>query len=135
MAPVMPAIKNYLRFEQRWSSVALPHWLFGTLRGDERMRSKVALSWAFRLADGKTWEIRGWVHLPNDAKGRSARVEVIAVLRRALANPQNWQQALGLQTGFRDAALTFVPSASPWQMCDSQAVATFLNKVQLEAIQ
>lgn len=135
MAPVMPAIKNYLRFEQRWSSVALPHWLFGTLRGDERMRSKVALSWAFRLADGKTWEIRGWVHLPNDAKGRSARVEVIAVLRRALANPQNWQQALGLQTGFRDAALTFAPSASPWQMCDSQAVATFLNKVQLEAIQ
>lgn len=135
MAPVMPAIKNHLRYEQQWSSVTLPPWLFGTLYGGERMRSKVALSWAFRLADAKTWEIRGWVHLPNDARGRASRAEVTTVLRRALANPQNWQQALGLQTGFREAALIVEPSASPWQMCDSRAVATFLNKVQLEAIQ
>ncbi len=134
MAPVMPAIKNHLRYEQQWSSVTLPPWLFGTLYGGERMRSKVALSWAFRLADARTWEIRGWVHLPNDARGRASRAEVTSVLRRALENPQSWQQALGLQASFRDAALTFAPSPSPWQMCDSQAVATFLNEVQPEAV-
>lgn len=134
MVPVIPALKNYLRFEQRWSSVALPHWLFGTLRGDERVRSKVALSWAFRLADGKTWEIRGWVHLPNDAKGRAARAEVTAVLRRALENPQGWWRALGLQTAFRyPAQVIFAPTVSPWQMCNSREIAMFLNRIQLEA--
>ncbi|WP_343426311.1 hypothetical protein [Candidatus Amarolinea dominans] len=85
MAPVMPAIKNHLRYEQQWSSVTLPPWLFGTLYGGERMRSKVALGWAFRLEDAKTWEIRGWVHLPNDARSRAGRAEVTTVLRRALA--------------------------------------------------
>jgi CRISPR-associated protein Cmr1 len=135
MVPVTPALKNTLRFEQRWSSNALPHWLFGTLRGDERVRRKVALSWAFRLADGKTWEIRGWVFLPDDARGRAVRTEVTTVLRQVLERPQSWQQALGLQTAFRDAALTFAPSASPWQMHNRQQIADFLNTLQSEATQ
>lgn len=134
MAPVMPAIKNYLRYEQQWSSNALPHWLFGTLRGDERVRSKVALSWAYRQPDGRTWEIRGWVQLPNDARGRANRAEVTRVLEQALARPQNWQQALGLSSGFQDAALTWAPTASPWQIHDAQTVADFMNTLQPEVI-
>lgn len=134
MVPVMPALKNYLRFEQRWSSNALPHWLFGTLRGDERVRSKVALSWAFHLADGRTWEIRGWAHLPNDARGRAARSEVTRVLNQALERPQSWQQALGLSSAFRDAVLNWAPTPSPWQLHDTQAIAAFLNTFQPEAI-
>ncbi|MBX7237236.1 MAG: type III-B CRISPR module RAMP protein Cmr1 [Caldilineales bacterium] len=133
MVPVMPALKNYLRFEQRWSSNALPHWLFGTLRGDERIRSKLALSWAFRLPDDEAWETRGWVHLPNDGRGRAARTEVTNVLRQALERPQNWQLALGLQAGFRDAALTWAPSASPWQLHSAQAIADFMSTFGREA--
>jgi len=132
MVPVMPALKNYLRFEQQWSSVKLPHWLFGTLRGDERARSKVALSWAYRLPDTGEWEIRGWVHLPNDARGRASQAEVVNVLSRALATPQDWQTAMGLSAGFRSATIARAPSPAPWQRTDQAVIANFLNSFQSE---
>ncbi|MGB9671093.1 MAG: type III-B CRISPR module RAMP protein Cmr1, partial [Halothiobacillaceae bacterium] len=134
MVPVTPALKNYLRFEQQWSSVS-PHWLFGTLRGNERVRSKVALSWAYRLPDTDEWEIRGWVHLPNDARGRAAQAEVVKVLNQALAKPQDWEKALGLSAGFHSAAITYAPSSAPWQRASQQEIAAFLNSLQAEAIQ
>jgi len=130
MAPAMPAIKNYLRYEQRWSSVALPHWLFGTLHGDERMRSKVALSWAYRLENSDQWEVRGWCHLPNDARGRAAQSEVVNVLSRALATPQDWERAMGPAVGFRSAAITYAPSS--WQKVSHREVTDFLNSLQVE---
>jgi len=132
MVPVMPALKNYLRFGQQWSSVALPHWLFGTLRGDERVRSKVALSWAYRLPDTGEWEIRGWVHLPNDARGRASQAEVVNVLSRALATPQDWQTAMGLSSGFRSATIAHAPSPVSWQRTDQAVIANLLNSFQSE---
>lgn len=135
MVPVMPALKNYLRFGQRWSSVALPHWLFGTLRGDERARSKVALSWAYRLPDTGEWEIRGWVHLPDDARGRASQAEVVNVLGNALATPRDWQDAMGLSAGFRSATIDYKPSPVPWQRIGQHEIAGFLSSFQSEAAQ
>jgi len=134
MVPVMPTLKNYLRFGQQWSSVALPHWLFGTLRGDERVRSKVALSWAYRLPEIGEWEIRGWVHLPNDARGRASQAEVVNVLSRALATPQDWQTAMGLSAGFRSATIACAPSPTPWQRTGQHEIADLLNAFQSEAM-
>lgn len=133
MAPVMPALKNYLRFEQRWSSIALPHWLFGTLRGDERIRSKVAISWAYQLEKGDQWEMRGWCHLPNDARGRAVQTEVVNVLSRALATPQDWERAMGLSAGFHSAAISHAPATSAWKRTNQQDLADFLNSLQVEA--
>lgn len=130
MAPVMPAIKNYLRYEQRWSSVALPHWLFGTLRGDERLRSKVALSWAYQLERSDQWEVRGWCHLPDDQRGRAAQAEAVNVLSRALATPHDWERAMGPAVDFRKASITYAPSS--WQRANRREIADFLNSLQVE---
>jgi CRISPR-associated protein Cmr1 len=128
MMPTAPALKNHLRFETPWSSVTLPHWLFGTLRRDERMRSKVALSWAYRLENSDEWEMRGWVFLPQDATGRVARNEVVDILKRKLEQPQEWLRAIGLQAAdYKSASVTFFPSSAPWQLHTSQEVVAFLN--------
>lgn len=71
MVPTAPVLKNTLRFGREWSSPTVPRWLFGTLRKDARVRSKISTSWAYR--DGNDWEIRGWVYIPADATGRYAR--------------------------------------------------------------
>jgi len=134
MVPVMPAFKNYLRFEQRWSSVELPHWLFGTLRGNERARSKVAFSWAYRLSDKEEWEIRGWVYLPDDLYSRAFGTEVVRVLREALQHSAQWQRAMGLSTPFRSASIAYAPSPTPWQRAGQAAIARFLNSFASEAI-
>lgn len=134
MVPVTPALKNYLRFEQNWSSVALPHWLFGTLRGDERMRSKVAFSWAYRLPDTDEWEIRGWVYLPNDPRGRASQLEVADVLGKALATPQNWQGAVRIPSGFLSATITYAPSSMPWQRTDQSKIVELLSSLQSEVL-
>ncbi|MBW2137903.1 MAG: type III-B CRISPR module RAMP protein Cmr1 [Deltaproteobacteria bacterium] len=62
IVPVSPALKNEWRFN-RWNR----KWgndreIFGTLRPD-RIRSKVAVSWAYR--DNGKWEVRGWVWLKS----------------------------------------------------------------------
>jgi len=134
MVPVMPALKNYLRFEQRWPDVVLPHWLFGTLRKDERVRSRVALSWAYRLPDKEDWEVRGWVHLPDNSRGRAFRPEVVRVLDMVLPNPGQWQSAMGLSVPFRSAMVTYAPSPKPWQRVGQAAIARFLNSFASEAI-
>lgn len=127
MVPVMPALKNYLRFEQQWSVAPLPHWLFGTLRGDERMRSKVAFSWAYRLPEKEEWEVRGWVYLPDDSRGRAFHPEVVRTLDNALRDPTQWQRAMGLSTSFRSATISYAPSSAPWQRIGQTTVAHFLN--------
>jgi len=62
-APVSPALKNEWRFN-RWNR----QWgndreIFGSLRPN-RMRSKVAVSWAYKVSD--EWEVRGWVWLKSE---------------------------------------------------------------------
>jgi CRISPR-associated protein Cmr1 len=129
MVPVMPALKNALRFGQEWSSMSLKHWLFGTLRGDTRVRSKVSLSWAYRLENGTEWESRGWVYLPQDATGRAARSEITRTLERALDRPPDWFRAMRVGTGHRyPARVTFEPQPTPWQLHTTEQVTEFARK-------
>lgn len=126
MIPVTPILKNHLRFEQRWSSNSIPHWFFGTLTRDQRIRSKISLSWAYDLKDNNRWEIRGWVYLPQDTIGRYNQTEVIRVLQNTLNHPQHWFRALGIETGYRyPAEVIFSPA--PWQRRSARQVADFLN--------
>jgi len=127
MVPVVPALKNHLRFGQTWSSTALPHWLFGTLRRDTRVRSKVGLSWAYHLNETE-WEIRGWVYLPQDATGQRARSEITRTLKRALEHPSTWFKAMGVAAGHRyPARVTFEPALRPWQLHTPDQVADFME--------
>ena len=126
MVPVSPALKNYLRFERNWSSPALAQWLFGTLRHDTRLRSKISLSWAYRVKNG--WEIRGWVYIPKDKTGQYAYNEVINSLKSALEHPQTWFQALGMEEGnLFQSEVVSEPHPSPWQTHTSREIAAFLK--------
>lgn len=129
MVPTTPALKNYLRYHHQWSSPALPHWLFGTIRqGDDRIRSKVAFSWAYRLDSSDEWEIRGWMYLPQDGDGRKFRDEVLSVFKSRLEQPQNWLAALNLDaTDYRTAKLVIEPSENPWQIHTIPEIQAFLK--------
>lgn len=118
MVPTTPALKNHLRYHHQWSSQALRHWLFGTIRqGDNRIRSKVAFSWAYRLDNSDEWEIRGWVYLPQDTDGQRFKDEVLKEFKDKLSQPQNWFAALGLTaTDYPAPKLTTFPTKTPWQI-------------------
>jgi CRISPR-associated protein Cmr1 len=128
MVPTTPALKNYLRYHHQWSSTALPHWLFGTIRHEERLRSKVALSWAYRLENTDEWEIRGWMYLPQDKNGQVFRREIVSVFQDKLGKPQTWLTALGLEaTDYRTAKLTLFPSQNPWKIHSIPEVQALLE--------
>jgi CRISPR-associated protein Cmr1 len=129
MIPVTPALKNNLRFSQKWSSNAIPHEFFGTLRGNRRIRSKISLSWAYRTSDPHQsqeaeWEIRGWCYLPPYIRPTSQK-EIKRVLRNTLAQPQGWFKALGIP--HRKASVEFAPSKDFLQPQSPQQIADFLN--------
>jgi CRISPR-associated protein Cmr1 len=133
MVPVTPALKNHLRFEQEWSSNAIPHWLFGTLKHHERIRSKVAFSWAYRQGDSDEWEIRGWMSLPQGRMGARCRNEVWRAFQRAIGEPRNWMTLLGMTADdYRSAKLSFFPVANPWRTHSSQDIETYYNKTTWE---
>ena len=62
--PVSPSLKNEWRFNQwnrKWGD---DQEIFGVMQpGGNRLRSKVAVSWAYKT-DG-AWEVRGWVWLKS----------------------------------------------------------------------
>jgi len=58
--PVSPALKNEWRFHRWRGSKQDERKIFGALRPDRR-RSKVAVSWAYRVE--QEWEVRGWAWL------------------------------------------------------------------------
>lgn len=130
MVPTTPALKNYLRYHHRWSSPALPHWLFGTIRsGDERLRGKVAFSWAYCSDHSDEWEIHGWMYLPQDQDGRRFKDEVFNVFQERLGQPQNWLAALGVDaTDYQNAQLITEPTKNPWQIHTIPEIQTFLQK-------
>ncbi|NJK67861.1 MAG: type III-B CRISPR module RAMP protein Cmr1 [Microcoleus sp. CSU_2_2] len=133
MIPTTPALKNYLRYHHQWSSPALPHWLFGTIRHEERLRSKVAFSWAYRLENTDEWEIRGWMYLPQDKNGRVFRREIVSVFQDKLGRPQTLLTALGLEaTDYSAAKLTLFPSPNPWQIHPIPDVQGFLENTLQE---
>ncbi len=127
MVPTTPALKNYLRYHQQWSSPALPHWLFGTIRPDERLRSKVAFSWAYRLIEADEWEIRGWMYLPQNRDSRVWQREIWDKFKENLGQPQTWLSALGLQaTDYRAARVIISPPELPWKVHKISEMQTFL---------
>jgi CRISPR-associated protein Cmr1 len=127
MVPVSPALKNHIRYGHQWSqSVAV--WLFGTMRGNERIRSKISFSWAYRVDAG--WEIRGWLYLPQDQTGRifADYSENTRLLNAVLADPRSWLQALGLQQDYKlQAEVTLEPQPVTWRPKTLEDVQRFLR--------
>lgn len=127
MVPITPAFKNHLRYDRQWSNHRLPRWLFGTIGQEGRIRSKVAVSWAYRT-DHDTWEIRGWVHLPQDRIGRDFQTEARRALQETLGKPQQWATTMGLRPNdYRSASIEMMPSSSPFQTVTSKDVMSMLN--------
>jgi CRISPR-associated protein Cmr1 len=128
MVPVSPALKNHVRYGQQWSP-SIAAWLFGTLRGNERVRSKISFSWAYR-ADS-LWEIRGWVYVPQDQTGRAFYdyPDNVRPLKIMLENPQSWLQALGLESNFKlQAEVTIEPQPVAWRVRTVQEAASFFKQ-------
>ncbi|GAB4156024.1 MAG: type III-B CRISPR module RAMP protein Cmr1 [Candidatus Promineifilaceae bacterium] len=126
--PTTPALKNYLRFglESDWSS-EIAHWLFGTLRGNQRLRSKVGLSWAYYQQD--RWQIDGWIYLPQDKPGKANQQNIKQQLQQALMLPQNWLSGIGLKSDYNYQAKTNVmPAIYPWETHTASQIAHFLNQ-------
>lgn len=60
IVPLTPTLKNAWRFHHWKGTPNAAREIFGSLR-PERIRSKVAASWAYR--QGEYWEVRGWAWL------------------------------------------------------------------------
>lgn len=129
--PTTPALKNVLRYGQPWSSGALPHQFFGTLRGEERSRSKIALSWAYRLPNSSNWQIRGWAYPPQ--VGASQQQEIQQRLQAVLGRPETWLRALGVR--YRSAEVSFAPTATFFQPVTSAQVLDFVGEVSRPEVQ
>lgn len=121
--PVTPALKNVLRYGQRWSSGALPHQFFGTLRGEERSRSKIALSWAYQKPDSQSWQIRGWAYPPRVSQNQQQEVQ--QRLQAVLGKPEMWLRALNIR--YRSAQVSFAPTTTFFQPVTSTEVQNFVN--------
>ena len=88
MLPLTPILKNAWRYKHWQGAPKSQAQLFGTL-AYERIRSKVAVSWAYFEAE--EWEMRGWVWLPPGLNAGN--------LLALLANQELWQTTLGLSNG------------------------------------
>lgn len=123
--PTMPALKNYLRFTPRWS-LEIEHWLFGTLRGNHRLRSKISLSWAYQQQG--PWRIDGWLYLPQDRLGQANHQGITQQLQQTLHPPHTWLSGMGLTGGSNYQAETKTPSEiRPWQLHTPLQIKQFLN--------
>ncbi|MEA3310488.1 MAG: type III-B CRISPR module RAMP protein Cmr1 [Chloroflexota bacterium] len=78
MVPTTPLLKNIWRYREWHGSRPVSRWIFGvsTVRKQagrtviHRVRSKVAVTWAYALDDMR-WSMHGWLWLPeNDDSGR-----------------------------------------------------------------
>lgn len=121
--PVTPALKNVLRYGQRWSSGALPHQFFGTLRAGERSRSKIALSWAYQKPDSQRWRIRGWAYPPGVSQNQQHEVQ--QRLQAVLGKPETWLRALNIR--YRSAQVSLAPTPTFFQPVTSPEVQNFVH--------
>lgn len=81
--PIAPALKNEWRFHGWQGSRDDEREIFGSLR-PKRMRSKVAVSWAYPRDDG--WEVRGWAWLQKP--------KTAAHTWKIFNDPATWQEVL-----------------------------------------
>jgi len=124
MIPTTPALKNVLRFGQQWSSSALPHQFFGTLRGNERRRSKIALSWAYQPDGSSIWRIRGWAHPPQVAADQQQEIQ--QRLQAVLGRPETLLRALNIR--YRSAEISFAPATNFFQATTSAEIESFIQE-------
>lgn len=97
MVPVSPVLKNQWRFKEWQSPYPAKRWLLGASTGDDRLRSKVAVSWAYR--DGDVWIVRGWAWMPEKEKREREVLEhglEIDSFERILRDESIWEKTLNL---------------------------------------
>ena len=112
-APISAAIKNAWRFGQPWPSRQMEEWLFGALRHDKRLRSRVNPGWAVRQGAG-AWSITGWIWLPHDAESRPYHDQIADQMQRLLADRTGWQRALGLVGAVHSLEVTLTNGLDAW---------------------
>lgn len=104
MIPVSPVLKNWWRFKEWKASFFTKEWLLGTSKGEKRIRSKVAVSWAYRQGD--EWIVRGWGRMIGPEERERDRTQTyqqdIRTLETLLREKTIWEKALHLH----DASLT-----------------------------
>jgi CRISPR-associated protein Cmr1 len=99
MVPVSPILKNQWRFEKWDAEYPGKRWLLGTSKGDDRIRSKVAVSWAYR--EGDDWIVRGWGSLAEPDKPKEKipdYPEDIGKFKEILKDKSVWRKALNLDS-------------------------------------
>ncbi|HRJ41873.1 MAG: type III-B CRISPR module RAMP protein Cmr1 [Caldilineaceae bacterium] len=131
LIPITPALKNVLRYGAQWSSGALPHHFFGTLRGEERRRGRIGLSWAYRLPDSALWQMRGWAYPPQT--GESQQREVAQRLQAVLGKPETWLQSLNIR--YRQAEAAIAPMGAFFQPLSTAQAQQFMHESAIVEVQ
>lgn len=126
MLPVSPLLKNYFRYKKEWKSFGIPKWLFGTVEGDKRQKSRVSFSWAYRVEDH--WEVRGWAWLPYGIKSRYFYHDAVRGLKNVVEDETEWLKALDLQGKVSEAKVYIEPGKSPWGVKDTDTVMRWLKE-------
>ncbi|MBW1946425.1 MAG: type III-B CRISPR module RAMP protein Cmr1 [Deltaproteobacteria bacterium] len=90
--PLVPALRNEWRFHGWSGSPDDGKWMFGTLKWRHeketiRVRSKIAISWAYPRGSG--WEVRGWAWLQKP--------RIAAKVWNLIQDKRGWEKVLGLQ--------------------------------------
>jgi CRISPR-associated protein Cmr1 len=120
-APLAPPLKNEWRF-RRWYLESMDKkriqemWMFGALRFPHkgelcRVRSKVAVSWAYPVVDG--WEMRSWAWLQD--QGAASKVWEL------MRDEGSWEAAIKLP-----GKINSYPDG-PWNVWDIKDLAEFLE--------
>lgn len=97
MIPVSPILKNQWRFEKWQAPFPVKTWLLGKSMGNDRIRSKVAVSWMYR--EGDDWVVRGWGSLAEPGKSKEKiqnYPEDIRKFKEILEDKSVWEKALNL---------------------------------------
>lgn len=127
MIPVSPLLKNYFRYRKNWKSAGIPKWLFGTIEGDKRQKSKVHFSWAYRVYDH--WEVKGWAWLPYGARSRYFYNDALQGLKAAIEDETEWLKALDIQGRVSRAKIHTEPAESAWGVKSVGSVMRLLEEV------
>jgi len=112
-APISPTIKNWFRYDSKvsrfWKAEAcntgeLANWLFGTIRKDGNITSKINISGAYNPSgdEKNLWEFRiwGWIPIQYERCKDFNREEILNRLKKHIADTtdRDWQDLLGSPT-------------------------------------
>jgi len=96
MVPVSPIMKNQWRFGRGNVPFEAKAQLMGKSIGDDRIRSKVAVSWAYR--EGEDWVVRGWVSLAEPSKKIKDYPEYVNMFEEIIKDKSVWRKALNIDS-------------------------------------